>query len=303
MLSEGSAVLLSRHSASLASEPEFFGSGRTFTDMTACPSLDTPTIHRVPYKALSKAEDRTDIPPKLLEQLETGPMEGSRKKGQAPVSELDTEANLKAADELIDNWPEVPHGERNDSAFKVASAIKDIGLSYVEVFDRMLKWNDEKCKPALDDDELETTTKSAYRSGNPPGTSAKADPLDEFDAIDVPATKEDSGPRSKKGFEDDPVDLWADESFPPDLPPGLLPPVLDKFVTDESERKGVERGAVALAALVACAAAIPAGYEMQVKQRDTRPQGPPDPVGGACRPARGSKNSRLERSCSPTQSD
>ena len=42
MLSEGSAVLLSRHSASLASEPEFFGSGRTFTDMTARPSLDTP---------------------------------------------------------------------------------------------------------------------------------------------------------------------------------------------------------------------------------------------------------------------
>ena len=45
MLSEGSAVLLSRHSASLASEPESFGSGRTFTDMTACPSLDTPILH------------------------------------------------------------------------------------------------------------------------------------------------------------------------------------------------------------------------------------------------------------------
>ena len=37
MLSEGSAVLLSRHGASLASEPESFGPGRTFTDMTACP--------------------------------------------------------------------------------------------------------------------------------------------------------------------------------------------------------------------------------------------------------------------------
>ena len=48
MLSEGSAVLLSRHSASLASEPEFFGSGRTFTDMTACPSLDTPIDQWVP---------------------------------------------------------------------------------------------------------------------------------------------------------------------------------------------------------------------------------------------------------------
>jgi hypothetical protein len=37
MLSEGSAVLLSRHGASLASKPESFGFGRTFTDMTACP--------------------------------------------------------------------------------------------------------------------------------------------------------------------------------------------------------------------------------------------------------------------------
>lgn len=37
MLSEGSAVLLSRHGASLASKPESFGFGRTFTDTTACP--------------------------------------------------------------------------------------------------------------------------------------------------------------------------------------------------------------------------------------------------------------------------
>ena len=184
------------------------------------------------------------------------------------MSELDTEANLKAADELIDNWPEVPHGERNDTAFKVASAVKDIGLSFTEVFDRMLKWNDEKCRPPLDDDELETTTKSAYRSGNPPGTSAKADPLEEFDTVDIPL-EEGSGPAPKGDFDDDPADLWADESFPPDLPPGLLPPVLDKFVTDELERKGVERGAVALAALVASAAAIPAGFEVQVKQHDT----------------------------------
>src|SRR5208282_318775 len=46
MLSEGSAVLLSHHGASLASKPESFGFGRTFTDMTACPltgHADYPT--------------------------------------------------------------------------------------------------------------------------------------------------------------------------------------------------------------------------------------------------------------------
>src|SRR5450759_3301581 len=47
MLSEGSAVLLSRHGASLASKPESFGFGRTFTDMTACPltgHADRPSL-------------------------------------------------------------------------------------------------------------------------------------------------------------------------------------------------------------------------------------------------------------------
>jgi hypothetical protein len=50
MLSEGSAVLLSRHGASLASKPESFGFGRTFTDMTACPltgHADTPAQARI----------------------------------------------------------------------------------------------------------------------------------------------------------------------------------------------------------------------------------------------------------------
>src|ERR1035437_5191285 len=55
MLSEGSAVLLSRHGASLASKPESFGFGRTFTDMTACPvpgHADPPALGILGQQAL-----------------------------------------------------------------------------------------------------------------------------------------------------------------------------------------------------------------------------------------------------------
>ena len=210
-----------------------------------------------------------EFPPELLTEIETlsSPAE-QRRKWDKPVSPIDLKVNLDAADVYVGEYPEVPYGERNDTAFKVAAMLKDMGLSDTEVLDRMLKWNDEKCKPPLDTNEIETTTKSAYAKGNPAGVRAIVDPLDEFDTVDIPL-EEGSGPAPKGDFDDDPADLWADESFPPDLPPGLLPPVLDKFVTDESERKGVERGAVAVAALVVCAAAAPAGFQIQIKQHDT----------------------------------
>src|ERR1019366_4777231 len=41
-LSEGSAVLLSRHGASPATRSESFDLGRSLTDWTICPCLDTP---------------------------------------------------------------------------------------------------------------------------------------------------------------------------------------------------------------------------------------------------------------------
>jgi hypothetical protein len=45
-LSEGSAVLLSRHGASQTTRPESFSLGRTSTDWRMCPSLDTAIRQR-----------------------------------------------------------------------------------------------------------------------------------------------------------------------------------------------------------------------------------------------------------------
>jgi hypothetical protein len=146
----------------------------------------------------------------------------------------------------------------------VAARLKDLGVSETMAFDLMAEhWNlapDEggKADPPWRLDDLGTKVANAYRYGqNAAGKDAPVDPREEFDVV------------AGGDFGDDPVDLWADEAAPPDLRRGLLPAALDDFVDDEAERKGVERGAVALSALVVCAAAIPAGFEVQVKQHDS----------------------------------
>jgi hypothetical protein len=74
---------------------------------------------------------------------------------------------------------------------------------------------------------------------------------------------------SKGAAWDEPADLWADAADPPDLALGVLPPALERWAKDEAERKGVDLGVMAVPAVVVCAAAIPAQFQLQVKQADT----------------------------------
>ncbi|KRE04728.1 hypothetical protein ASE61_07360 [Bosea sp. Root670] len=64
-----------------------------------------------------------------------------------------------------------------------------------------------------------------------------------------------------------PIDLWA-EYERPSLPEGLLPPVIERFARDRGAQMGVDPGGLAAAALAVCAAAIPDGVRLQVKQHD-----------------------------------
>jgi len=65
----------------------------------------------------------------------------------------------------------------------------------------------------------------------------------------------------------DPVDLWG--SFaPPELPPGLLPPLVERFARLQGELMGADPGGIAVACLVACAAAIPDEVQIRVKVHD-----------------------------------
>lgn len=64
-----------------------------------------------------------------------------------------------------------------------------------------------------------------------------------------------------------PVDLWAEQERP-SLPRDLLPPVIERFARDRGAQMGVDPGGLAAAALAVCAAAIPDGVRLQVKQHD-----------------------------------
>ena len=148
------------------------------------------------YTAVGSPKDIADCPEKWLGLIKSAASFElkTRKKKLDPVCELDTPINLRAADQIVKDSEEAGQGDRNNSAFQLASRLKDQGLSLPEVLDRMIGWNGSKCAPPLDDDELERTTTSAYYSGNAPGVYALVDPLDEFTAVDIP----DGKPRQKR---------------------------------------------------------------------------------------------------------
>ena len=72
-----------------------------------------------------------------------------------------------------------------------------------------------------------------------------------------------------KAADDDLIDPFADEVSTPLFPPNCLPAVLDKFCRDEAARKGVPVGAVALAAIGTCAAALHTGIQIQLTNDTT----------------------------------
>jgi hypothetical protein len=65
-----------------------------------------------------------------------------------------------------------------------------------------------------------------------------------------------------------PLDMWA--SFnPPELPLGLLPQVIEDFALSEGRMMGADPAGLAMAALTACAAAIPDKIKLQPKRHDS----------------------------------
>jgi hypothetical protein len=86
-------------------------------------------------------------------------------------------------------------------------------------------------------------------------------------------------PETKAGaqpeFFADPVDLWG-RFEPPELPQGLLPPMIELFARETGVQMGADPAGLALAALVTCAAAIPDRVKIKVKRHrlTSAPMGP-----------------------------
>lgn len=70
-------------------------------------------------------------------------------------------------------------------------------------------------------------------------------------------------------YEDElrPVDLWA-KSKHPELPEGLLPPIIEEYARAIADQMGVDPGAVAASALAACAGALTDKIKVKVKRHD-----------------------------------
>ena len=67
----------------------------------------------------------------------------------------------------------------------------------------------------------------------------------------------------------EPSDVWMDETNPPDLPPGVVPAIIEAAARDDARRLGIEPGASAAARIVALGSLVPAGNQMQMRQHDT----------------------------------
>jgi Mrp family chromosome partitioning ATPase len=114
-----------------------------------------------------------DIPVAKVPSWATGKKSvASEEEPQDLAFEWDAPGNVEAATLWLGaSAPAADEGTRNDTAYKVACALRDRGVSMRVGLDLMREWNDDKCSPPLSDEELHKATKSAYKTAQlPPGT-------------------------------------------------------------------------------------------------------------------------------------
>ena len=155
-----------------------------------------------------------------------------------------------------------PEGQRNEAlnraAFSLGQIVGGGGLAESYVQQRLTA---AAQGIGLDAGEVEATINSGLKAG-------MAEPRWPKEECERGAGQQSaSGDAGQSASEADPVDLWG--SFdPPDLPQGLLPPVLEQFARANGEQMGADRGGLATAALVTCAAAIRDEVKIKVKRHD-----------------------------------
>jgi hypothetical protein len=68
---------------------------------------------------------------------------------------------------------------------------------------------------------------------------------------------------------DEPTDFWAHDAEPVDLPPGVVPAIIEGAARDHALRLGVEAGGPAAALITAIGSLVHAGNRLQMRQNDT----------------------------------
>jgi hypothetical protein len=152
-----------------------------------------------------------------------------------------------------------PEGQRNGTlnscAFNLGQIVAGGELTEATVKARL---SAAAAGIGLESGEIAATIESGFQAGakTPRGPkAAAANGTPDADAGGEPAPA------------GDPVDLWG--SFdPPELPHGLLPPIIEDFARANGAQMGADPAGLAMAALATCAAAIPDAVKIKVKRHD-----------------------------------
>lgn len=126
------------------------------------------------------------------------PVETARNAFETVGTIDETFAVRRAITYLKDSAPPAIEGDGGDeTTYKVACQVKDMGLSDAETYLLMLKHYNERCEPPWDPDEMATKVASAFK--NAQNAVGAASPQADFAKVDVesvyiPTPKEDKNP-------------------------------------------------------------------------------------------------------------
>ena len=121
------------------------------------------------YELVTDAPLR-EAPDRLLAMLDA-PRE--RRQTQTPVAELDTAWALQRATEYLSaEAPAPPEGGRNHALFKVATAVKDYGVTEIYALNLICEYWNTRLGVPLEREEIEKTVGSAYANGQLPAGCA-----------------------------------------------------------------------------------------------------------------------------------
>jgi len=112
----------------------------------------------------------------------------------------------------------------------------DFGVAEDTAWEMLTDWNEQRCWPPLDDDDIERIIKSAQTNRNRAIGSDHPD-ASSFEPVAIaPRASTVSG-----AWPDEPADLWAEDAEPVDLPPGVVPPIVERYALDRSSRLAWKR--------------------------------------------------------------
>jgi hypothetical protein len=199
--------------------------------------------------------------------------------GKRIVEEDDIAIEL-ATKWMLDRAPIAEEGNRDNTAYSVAAGLYDYGVTYPTALELMLEWNDLKCSPPLDLEDIERVTGSGI-SSRENAIGCKHPLASGLGAVEIAdrAPTAAAIPTAKIGdagaWENEPNAIFVDHLKPADLPTGVLPDVVEQFARDSARRLGVDAGAPAAALVTALGSLVPAGNRLQMRQRDTKWTVPP----------------------------